>query len=407
MKPTLACIAVLAGLANAALAAQPDPDSVAQMPAMPAERLVLKPGGSLDGLLGEAGFDAQQRMEIAKGLAAEQDPARLPPGQILDIIRGGDGEVTRLSLLMENRDRIEIDPAKPDQPVRIEPETETVAEAGELTVVGSVYATLKSEELPAHFATDLAQVFGMAFDFSRDVQGGETVQLIWQQEVDEEGAKIGNAELSYAAVDTGSRVLEAVWPGPDADNLTIFRDGEALRVYTPPVTGARISSGFGVRVHPVHGSRRMHNGVDFAAPTGTPVNASASGTVTFAGRHGGYGIMVEIAHGGGMTTRYAHLSALGNGIRKGSKVDTSTLIGKVGSTGLSTGPHLHYEVRFGGKPADPMSDSRLANPDAGDTGQSENALRSRRAQYREMTGTAAAGANKTAAAAPAAPEPKS
>ena len=119
-----------------------------------------------------------------------------------------------------------------------------------------------------------------------------------------------------------------------------------------PLSSARLTSSFGYRTHPLHGGSRMHAGVDLAAPTGTPVQATADGVVTSAGWRGGYGILVSLGHGGGVQTRYAHLSAIA--VRPGTSVRAGDVIGYVGSTGNSTGPHLHYELRVNGQAVNPM-----------------------------------------------------
>jgi murein DD-endopeptidase MepM/ murein hydrolase activator NlpD len=132
-----------------------------------------------------------------------------------------------------------------------------------------------------------------------------------------------------------------------------------------PLDAARISSGFGMRRHPILGYSRMHQGVDFAAPTGTPVYAAGEGRIAFAGRRGGYGTTIIVNHTGGMSTLYAHLSSIQRGLRPGSAVRQGQVIGRVGSTGMSTGPHLHFEVRRNDRPLNPavaqvMPPSRLA-----------------------------------------------
>ncbi|SFP85064.1 M23 family metallopeptidase, partial [Tranquillimonas alkanivorans] len=130
--------------------------------------------------------------------------------------------------------------------------------------------------------------------------------------------------------------------------------------FAQPVEGARLSSVFGRRKHPVYGNVRMHTGVDFAAARGTSVRATAPGRISFIGWRGGYGRVVEIAHGADTLTRYAHLSAVPKGLAKGQRVMAGDMIGRVGATGTATGPNLHYEVRVDGRPTDPLSDERLA-----------------------------------------------
>ncbi len=383
MKQILAGALLLAG--SAAPAAFAGMETAA--PAIAVQSFELKRGGTLDGLLSKAGLDAKERYDVAQGLSQELDANLLQPGLVMEVTAGEDDAPEAITFVLKNQARLTLDPEQPENIVRIEPETETLTEAGEITVGLSVYAALEEAGIPAHFAADLDRIFGTTVDFRRDIQGGETVQLIWTRDVNAAGETVGSAELSYAALGKAGETFEAVWPGEDAARLAVFHDDEAVRVYTPPVTGARISSGFGMRRHPILGTRRLHAGVDFAASTGTPVNASAAGTVTYAGRRGGYGIMVEITHGGSMKTRYAHLSAIASGIRTGSKVEADTQIGKVGSTGMSTGPHLHYEVHLDGKPVDPLSDERLADLDSDTGAEDKKTLEAKRAQFRKLQET--------------------
>jgi murein DD-endopeptidase MepM/ murein hydrolase activator NlpD len=122
-----------------------------------------------------------------------------------------------------------------------------------------------------------------------------------------------------------------------------------------PIDGARMSSGFGMRRHPVLGYSRMHRGTDFAAPTGTPIYAAGNGTIDFIGNNRGYGRYVRIRHSGGLATAYAHMSRFAKGLERGSRVEQGEVIGYVGTTGLSTGPHLHYEVLQNGTQINPMA----------------------------------------------------
>ena len=130
------------------------------------------------------------------------------------------------------------------------------------------------------------------------------------------------------------------------------RSAEKALVKTP-VSGARMTSGFGMRRHPLLGYSKMHTGIDFGVPYGTPIRAAASGTIEIAGRHGAYGNTVKIGHNGKFETLYAHMSRIAKGVRSGARVNQGQVIGYVGSTGRSTGPHLHYEVRVNDRPVNP------------------------------------------------------
>ena len=199
---------------------------------------------------------------------------------------------------------------------------------------------------------------GGTIDFRRELSGGERMRLLWR-EAREGNKRIGQPELAFAALDLAGSVYEIVWPDDGSGQATIYVDGEVLRVFAQPVEGARLSSVFGRRTHPVYGNVRMHTGVDFAAARGTPVKATAPGRVSFIGRRGGYGRVVEISHGSDTLTRYAHLSEVPDTLEQGQRVMAGDIIGRVGATGTATGPNLHYEVLVDGRPTDPLSDDRL------------------------------------------------
>jgi murein DD-endopeptidase MepM/ murein hydrolase activator NlpD len=167
----------------------------------------------------------------------------------------------------------------------------------------------------------------------------------------------------------GRSIAYVRWTGPDGETDWYDGTGTSVRraLLRTPVDGARLSSGFGMRRHPVLGYTAMHRGLDFAAPTGTPVYAAGDGTVEDMGVRGAYGNYVRIRHGRDTATAYAHLSRFASGLRHGQKVRQGQVIGQVGSTGRSTGPHLHFEILRGGTQVNPstvvsVADRRLAGP---------------------------------------------
>ncbi|MEQ9145088.1 MAG: M23 family metallopeptidase [Parvibaculaceae bacterium] len=239
------------------------------------------------------------------------------------------------------------------------PEPELVPRVGEAVIETSLFTALDSADIPARFAVDLAQMLGGNVDFRRDLSGGETLRLLWREaRVDDE--IVGQPEITFAALDLGDVLYEVIWPEDGSGRATIYRDGEVMRVFAQPVEGAQLSSVFGRRRHPVYGDVRMHTGVDFAAARGTPVHATAPGRIAYVGWRSGYGRTVEIVHGSDTVTRYAHLSAVPEGLAAGQRVAAGDLIGNVGATGTATGPNLHYEVLMDGRPTDPLSDDWLA-----------------------------------------------
>ena len=315
-------------------------------------------GETLDTVLAEADLAASVRAEVALALAAEFDLRRLRPGHALTVVSTHDGNPQRVVLEVDDGVQIEavFGTEMATRVVALKPEVVTLA--AEARIETSVFAALDAAEIPARFAVDLAQMLGGTVDFRRDLSGGETLRLMWR-EARIGGDIVGQPDLAFAALDLGDTVFEVVWPEDGSGRATIYRDGAAMRVFAQPVDGARLSSVFGRRTHPVYGDTRMHTGVDFAAALGSPVYATAPGRVSFIGRRGGYGRVVEISHMSETTTLYAHLSAVPEGLSRGDRVAAGDVIGRVGATGIATGPNLHYEVRVNGRPTDPLSNERL------------------------------------------------
>ena len=219
-----------------------------------------------------------------------------------------------------------------------------------------------SEDVPAgdrvRLAWDLADVFAWSVDFSRDLQRGDRFTLLFEREVSELGeTRVGNILASHLEV--GGRQQSAFrFETQDGRKQYFDVEGSSLKraFLRAPVEFRRISSRFSsARFHPVLGVYRKHEGIDYAASSGTPVMAAGDGTVLRATRAGGYGLLVELRHKSGITTRYAHLRGFAPGVRTGSRVRQGDVIGYVGATGLASGPHLHYEFRQNGVARNPGS----------------------------------------------------
>ena len=321
-------------------------------------------GDTLEGLLRELGFEDELLVETILGFSAEFDPDHLRPGQRLEVVwsDGSPRHPERITLTL-GEETIELDTsgvyrtAATPEP---EPELEWAERAVRVTVEKTVISALDSVGAPTSLGLDIAANLGGMVDFRRDLRGGETIEVLYREAILPDGEPAGRAELRYARVEIGGRVLEIARQADGVTPVQVFEDGEAVRMSAMPVVGARISSHFGSRKHPIHGTVRMHSGVDFAAKQGAAVHASAPGRVSFVGTRGGYGKVVEIEHGSEMSTRYAHLSRFADGLEAGQHVEAGHPIGDVGATGLATGPHLHYDVRYAGDPVDPLSDERIA-----------------------------------------------
>ena len=225
-----------------------------------------------------------------------------------------------------------------------------------LRVTGLVGTSLersaRAAGLPPRIVSEYLRQLGYAMDVSREIGRRDRFEIIVAHKRAETG-ETQMGELLYAGLLNGRSNVSLMRWGNKGEFF--WQTGEGVRkgLIRTPVAGARMSSGFGMRFHPVLRYSRMHQGVDFAAATGTPILASAPGTIVFAGWGGGYGNVVVIDHGKGMRTRYAHMHRIA--VRNGQRVEQGQNIGQVGSTGLSTGPHLHYEVWQNGKPVNPNS----------------------------------------------------
>ncbi|MEM7460789.1 MAG: M23 family metallopeptidase, partial [Pseudomonadota bacterium] len=231
-----------------------------------------------------------------------------------------------------------------------------------MTVRGSIETSLyqDAQALGAEDqqVVDFAQVFAYDLDFQREVHPGDAFELVFNVMTDERGKVIRRGEVVYAALN-GKAVNKAFYryTTPDEDVTDYFQaNGESSTKFLmkTPINGARLSSRFGKRRHPISGYTRLHKGTDFAAPTGTPIYAAGNGVVERASRYGGYGHYIRIRHTQGYKTAYAHLSRYARGVKSGRRVKQGQIIGYVGSTGASTGPHLHYEVYKNGKALDVM-----------------------------------------------------
>ena len=221
-----------------------------------------------------------------------------------------------------------------------------------LKVQNSLSKTLKSARIPDSIVNQYLHQLSYTIDFQRDVKNGDTIELLYEANFTKNDAIVGNPVLLYGLVHLNYHKIELFRYKLENGKVDFFdANGKSIRKYLmrTPVQGARLSSKFGVRKHPILGFNKMHRGTDFAAPTGTPIMASGSGTVTRARWCGGGGNCVKIKHNSTYETVYAHMKAFAKGVKEGRKVKQGQIIGYVGSTGLSTGPHLHYEVIVNGK----------------------------------------------------------
>lgn len=221
------------------------------------------------------------------------------------------------------------------------------------SIYDSLYQTALEQEMPEAVINDLIRIFSFDVDFNAKVQPGDALELFYA-DADRSAAP----KVLYASLKTGSTQREFFRFRTPDDNITDFYDpsGQSAKKFLirKPIVGGQFRSGFGMRRHPIHKYTKMHRGVDWAAPRGTPILAAGNGTVKSAGWSSGYGRRIVLKHTNGYETTYSHMTAFAKGIQKGTRVTQGQVIGYVGSTGLSTGPHLHYEVMVNARFVDPM-----------------------------------------------------
>ena len=198
---------------------------------------------------------------------------------------------------------------------------------------------------------EFARIFGFEIDFQRDIRKNDYFKIVYEKYFDENGEFIKSGSILYAHMSVNSREITLYKFGNDKNYGYFDVNGKSVEkaLMKTPMNGARLSSSFGMRKHPILGFTKLHTGTDFAAPMGTSIMASGSGTITRAKWCGGGGNCIKIKHNSTYETIYAHMKSFGKGIKVGKKVRQGQIIGYVGSTGMSTGPHLHYEVIINGK----------------------------------------------------------
>jgi len=225
-------------------------------------------------------------------------------------------------------------------------------------ILSSLYGATDSAGVPDKIANQMAETFSTSLDFREDLRRDDTFSVIYTVDY-RNGEPIATGKLLAAEyVNAGKSYRAVLFRSPNGSEAYYTPEGESLKkgFLRSPLEFSRVTSSFSnSRKHPVYGFHRAHTGVDFGAPTGTRVRATGDATVTFAGRKGGYGNLVILRHPNGFETYYAHLSAFASGIRSGRAISQGDVIAYVGSTGASTGPHLHYEVRIAGRPQNPMA----------------------------------------------------
>ncbi len=222
----------------------------------------------------------------------------------------------------------------------------------------SLYEAGDRSGVPHAIMAALIRIYSHDIDFQRDIHSGDRFEILYDQPTTAQGKPVGEGEVIYAALNVGGKVRPIYRVMFSDKTVDYFDDrGQSIRraLLRTPVAAAHITSGFGMRMHPLLGYTKMHKGVDFGAPTGTPIFAAGNGVIEDIGMRNGYGRYIRIRHNGTLATAYAHMSRFGTSMHQGARVAQGEVIGYVGMSGRATGPHLHFEVHVNGQQVNPMS----------------------------------------------------
>jgi murein DD-endopeptidase MepM/ murein hydrolase activator NlpD len=222
----------------------------------------------------------------------------------------------------------------------------------ETTIDRGIYRTAKQSGIENSIVAQFARLYGFEVDFQRDLKKNDKIKIFYERYLDDDGVSQRTGNIIYSEITNVERnIVLYRYEYPNGSIAYFTPEGKSIEksLMRTPINGAKLSSRYGFRIHPILGYNQMHQGTDFAAPIGTPVMASGAGTVEYSGWKGGYGKFISIRHSPVYQTNYAHLQDYAKGIRRGAKVQQGQVIGYLGSTGSSTGPHLHYEVVVNGR----------------------------------------------------------
>ena len=328
------------------------------------KNLSVKKGQSLNTILSNAGVSKNEIFNISTLLANYLNLKKINSNHVFQIIiNKKTGKLDRLTVNIDNITTLHI--FKKNNKFlanKIEKVLYKKTSLSEGIIKSSLFRAAQKDKIEAEVIVEFARIFGFEIDFQRDIRKNDIFQIVYDKFLDDDGEVQKNGDIIYAYMKNKGREI-ALYRFVDQKGIAGYyqTNGKSIEkaLMKTPINGARLSSTFGMRKHPILGYNKMHRGTDFAAPKGTPIMASGSGTVETAKWWGAYGKYIRIKHNSKYKTAYAHLNSYAKGIRPGAKVRQGQIIGYVGSTGRSTGPHLHYEVIVNGKK---MNSQRLRLP---------------------------------------------
>ncbi len=337
------------------------------------QTVAIERGDTLSGLLSEAGVQSSDVQAVLAALKPLYDIASIKAGQNFTLTfgrlpnaqeaaSGPSGPVLLSVALKPSIERDIIVERSDGGGYKASEIVKTLTERTDRAygvINGSLYQAALAAGVPEGAIAELIRIYSYDVDFQRDIQAGDRFDVLFTRYYDDQGTPVKSGTVLHATLTLqGERKPLYRFTHPDEQTVDYYNahgmNGKRMLMKTP-IDGARLSSGFGMRRHPILGFNKMHKGTDFAAPTGTPIMASGNGVVEVAGWAGGYGRYVRVKHDGQYKTAYAHMSRFARGLKAGTRVRQGQVIGYVGTSGRSTGPHLHYEVLANNRHVDSQS----------------------------------------------------
>jgi murein DD-endopeptidase MepM/ murein hydrolase activator NlpD len=335
--------------------------------------ITVTSGDTLFDILVRHGMEKVTAHRLCKEINKTYNLRQLRPGATMTLVLDKDtaqpasaeqGEVAptllnKLTIFVSKIEQVEVMPKGGDayDIKRIKKKLVTGHARAKAIIHSSLYGAAQQQGVPKEAISQLIKNFSYSVDFQRDIKSGDVMDVMYETKKTEEGDVVEHGDIVYAMLRTKGRDhTQYLFTNEHGLPAYYNEKGESIvkRLLRTPIDGARLSSGFGMRRHPILGYSKMHTGIDFAAPRGTPIFASGDGVVTFAGYNGSYGKYVRIRHNTTFSTAYAHAHRIAPAVRKGTFVRQGQVIAYVGTTGRSTGPHLHYEIIRNGRAVNPV-----------------------------------------------------
>ena len=336
---------------------------VAEEPSVfnPNPEFVINEGDTLVSVLNEAEIEGSMAHSLVNAFAKKYNPRKLNIGTVVALNFESEANPTLKTMVVTISNNLKIEVSNNGNgsfsAVEVVMPLVRQAEYRNATIKNSFAATANELAIPSNAVMSMIRAFSYDVDFQRDIKRGDKIEVLMDKYYTKDGKLSHTGDILYSSLTIGEKkVTIYLYKNKDGDSAYYNEKGESIRkeFLRTPMNVAKISSRYGMRNHPVLGYSRMHKGVDFAAPVGTPILAAGSGVIETAARYGQYGKYVRIKHNSSYSTAYAHASRFAKGVKPGAKVSQGQVIAYVGTTGVTSGAHLHYEVLENGRHINPL-----------------------------------------------------